>query len=151
MQLTLFTDYVLRTLLYLGTHREETVPASAISEAFRISPDHVAKAAKWLTQRGLVETQRGRKGGLRLARPVRSIRLGALIRETEPHLDLLECFDDRTNTCRLSPGCRLKNALHEARKAFLDVLDGYTLADLLENTPQLLVLLDPRRRRPAVS
>jgi Rrf2 family transcriptional regulator, nitric oxide-sensitive transcriptional repressor len=145
MQLTLFTDYALRTLIYLGTHPGEVVPASTISAAFRISPDHTVKATKWLTQNGYVEATRGQKGGLRLARPASSIRLGELIRGTEPHFDLLECFDDDANACSLSPVCRLKEVLFDARAAFFAVLDGYTLVDLLENRQQLLVVLGRRR------
>src|SRR4051794_30604825 len=63
MQLTRFTDYALRTLLYLGSHPGQVVPASAISDAFGISPDHLAKAAKWLTQHGYVRGARGAGGG----------------------------------------------------------------------------------------
>src|SRR5690606_11793049 len=91
MQLTLFTDYALRTLLYLGSHPDHVIPATAVSEAYGISPEHTVKAAKWLTQRGYVRAQRGKGGGLKLALDPRTIGLGALVRETEPHLDLLEC------------------------------------------------------------
>jgi Rrf2 family nitric oxide-sensitive transcriptional repressor len=146
MQLTLFTDYALRTLMYLGAHPGEVVPASTISEAYRISLEHTAKAAKWLTQRGYLRAQRGNGGGLTLARPPESVRLGALIRETEPHLDLFECFDTARASCPLTSACKLKAALFRAREAFLDVLDSYTLADLITNSPELLQLL-PRAKR----
>jgi Rrf2 family nitric oxide-sensitive transcriptional repressor len=149
MQLTLFTDYALRTLIYLGSHPDEVVPASTISAAFRISPDHTVKATKWLTQQGYVEALRGQKGGLRLARPPGAIRLGELVRASEPHFDLLECFDEDTNTCAISPVCRLKKVMFDARKAFFAVLDDYTLLDLVENRPQLLVVLG--RRGPTTS
>jgi Rrf2 family transcriptional regulator, nitric oxide-sensitive transcriptional repressor len=141
MQLTLFSDYALRTLIYLGTHKEKLIPASAIADAFGISPDHVAKAAKWLTQRGYVHAQRGKTGGLSLARAPSSIRIGQLISETEPSLDLLECFNAKSNRCPLTPACKLKKALYEARHAFVAALDEYTLADLLGNAPQLVQLL----------
>ena len=146
MQLTRFTDYALRTLLYLGTHPGEVVPASAISEAFGISPDHLAKAAKWLTQHGYVRGARGAGGGLTLARDLGSVTVGELVRATEPHAGVLECFDAEVDFCKLAPACRLKGALAEATRAFYAVLDGYTLADLLQNREQLLQLL-PRARR----
>ena len=141
MQLTLFSDYTLRTLMYLGAHPGQVVPASAISEAYGTSSDHMAKAAKWLTQRGYVTAQRGKTGGLLLARDPHTICVGALLRETEPRLDLVECFDREHNTCPIAPTCKLKNALYQAREAFFAVLDGYTLADLLTNRDQLVPLL----------
>jgi Rrf2 family nitric oxide-sensitive transcriptional repressor len=142
MRLTLFTDYAFRTLIYLGAHPDQVIPASAIANAFGVSSDHVAKAAKWLTQRGYIGTQRGKTGGLRLARPPSSIRIGQLVSETEPNMELLECFNAKNNRCPLTPSCRLKKALHEARRAFVAALDEYTLADLLDNAPQLVQLLD---------
>jgi Rrf2 family nitric oxide-sensitive transcriptional repressor len=141
MQLTLFSDYTLRTLIYLATHPGEVVPASRISDAFGISSDHVAKAAKWLTQRGYVSAQRGKMGGLTLACKPATIRIGQLIVETEPHMNLLECFDRETNRCPITPACKLKKALAEARAAFVATLDAYTLEDLLTNRPQLVQLL----------
>ena len=141
MQLTLFSDYALRTLIYLGSHPERVIPASQISDAFGISSDHVAKAAKWLTQRGYVTAQRGKTGGLTLSRAPSSIRIGQLISETEPNMDLIECFDAETNTCPITPACKLKRALHQARQAFVGTLDEYTLADLLSNAPELKKLL----------
>jgi Rrf2 family nitric oxide-sensitive transcriptional repressor len=141
MQLTLFSDYALRTLLYLGSHPGQVVPASRISDAFGISADHVAKAAKWLTQRGYVQAQRGKSGGLQLARNPNTIRIGQLVNETEPHMHLLECFDRETNRCPITGACKLKKALFEARAAFIAALDAYTLEDLLINRPQLVQLL----------
>lgn len=141
MQLTLFSDYVLRTLIYLGSHPEEVVPASRISDAFDISADHVAKAGKWLTQRGYVQAHRGKHGGLTLACLPSSIRMGQLICETEPHMNLLECFDRETNRCPITPACALKKALAEARSAFVAALDAYTLEDMLKNRSQLVRLM----------
>jgi Rrf2 family nitric oxide-sensitive transcriptional repressor len=147
MQLTLFTDYALRTLLYLGSHPDQVVPATAISAAYGISAEHTVKAAKWLTQQGYVHAQRGKGGGLRLAQDPKSIVLGALIRKTEPHLDLLECFDPARDSCPVSPACRLKGALFRARAAFLEVLDQYTLADLLVNADAFAQLLPAQALR----
>ena len=141
MQLTRFSDYALRILMYLGAHPGQVVPTAAISEAYDISPDHVAKIAKWLTQHGYVSAQRGKSGGISLAKKPASIRIGALIRETEPHLDLLECFEPKTSRCPLTRACQLKHALGRAHAAFFAVLDEYTLADLLDNSSTLVQLL----------
>jgi Rrf2 family transcriptional regulator, nitric oxide-sensitive transcriptional repressor len=144
VQLTLFSDYALRTLMYLGSHPGRVVPSSHISEAFGVSSDHMAKVTKWLTQRGYVTAQRGKTGGLTLALAPASIRVGQLIAETEPHMNLLECFQLETNTCPLVPACKLKRALLEARTAFVAALDEYTLADLIGNRNQLMQLLAVR-------
>lgn len=146
MQLTVFSDYVLRTLLYLGSHPGQVLPTSQISDAFGISPDHVAKAAKWLTQQGYARAQRGKTGGITLACKPGAIRIGQLICQTEPHMNLLECFDREADTCPITPVCTLKRALAEARKAFVDALDAYTLEDLLTHRPQLVQLLAGNRR-----
>lgn len=141
MQLTQFTDYCLRTLLYLGARPGEITPASGIAEAYGISANHVAKVAKWLTREGIVRARRGSGGGLELAVEPIDLCIGELVRRTEPHLDLLECFDASRNTCPLSGACALERVLHDARDAFLAVLDDVTLADLLHNAPQLVRLL----------
>src|SRR4051794_22037548 len=147
MQLTRFTDYALRTLMYLGAHPDQIVPASAVSAAHGISAEHTSKAAKWLTQQGYVESQRGHGGGLRLARAPARIIIGAGGRESEPHFDLLECFDPASNTCPISSACRLKGVLHRARSAFMAVLDECTLADLVESREQLVQLLGVHQAR----
>lgn len=137
MQLTLFSDYALRVLLYLATHPDRVVPLSEVARAYGISQNHLVKVAQQLAQLELVETTRGRAGGLKLRRAPSSINVGALVRHTEPHLDLVECFDLETNTCPIAPACGLKSALLEARRAFLDVLDGYTLADFASRRSRL--------------
>lgn len=149
MHLTRFTDYSLRTLMYLGARPHEVVPVSEISEAYGISSNHVAKAAKWLTREGYLRTHRGTAGGLQLGMAPSRIGIGSLIRRAE-QLDLLECFDEETNACRLTPACRLRPALQRARDAFQAVLDEYTLADLLdEQVVDLVQLMSPASLRRA--
>jgi Rrf2 family transcriptional regulator, nitric oxide-sensitive transcriptional repressor len=132
-------------LIYVGTRPDQVVPASGVAEAYGISVDHVAKAAKWLTQHGYVRSSRGKAGGIQLARPADSVRLGTLVRETEPDMALVECFRPVGNTCPITPVCQLKHALERARAAFLAVLDSYTLADMLTNAPELIRLLPANR------
>lgn len=148
MQLTLYTDYAMRTLIYLGARPDQTVPVSEISESFGISTHHLAKVAKMLVRDGLVEGRRGRDGGLRLAYAPEDICVGTLVRATEEH-KMLECFDPKTSTCPLTGHCRLERAMHEARDAFFAVLDRYTLADMLENRRELVQLLLPRQAKGA--
>ncbi|HEX2568038.1 MAG TPA: Rrf2 family transcriptional regulator [Polyangia bacterium] len=141
MQLTQYTDYAIRTLLYLGAHREEVVPVTAIAEAYGISAHHLAKVAQMLTREGFVRAQRGKKGGLQLAREPELIAIGEVVRRTEPNFHLVECFDAAHNSCPISGACRLQHVLEDARRAFLKVLDGVTLGELLGNQQQLVQLL----------
>ncbi len=140
MQLTQFSDFSLRTLIFLSAHPEELVPISRIASAFEASPHLLTKAAKLMIQLGYVEGVRGRHGGLRLAMAPEDIVIGEVIRKTEPHLDIVECFSPSTNTCPIRGACELEKALKSAHNAFFEVLDGYTLADLTRR-PQALIRL----------
>mgnify|MGYP000181248711 CR=1 FL=1 len=141
MQLLTYTDFALRALIYVGSHPVEPVPASAIAHAYDISSDHVAKATKALTRAGLLRATRGAGGGVVLAKPAEDINLGAVVRLFERGRGLVECFGPGASTCRITPSCQLRHALKEAESAFYAVLDRYTLADVIENRPQLARLL----------
>lgn len=146
MRLTSYTDYSLRVLLYLGTQPKDRLTSiREISEMYRISNNHLTKVVYGLGKLGLVETIRGRNGGIRLARVPEKINVGWVVRQTEEELDIVECFDDERNQCILSPACRLKGVLKEALNAYLSVLDKYTLADLLINIDELKVLFQSDR------
>jgi Rrf2 family nitric oxide-sensitive transcriptional repressor len=147
MQLTLFSDYALRIALYLGAHPERRCSVEEISRAYGISRAHLVKVVQRLTELGLVGSTRGRGGGLHLARAPEDINLGALVRATEPHFDLVECFDGETNTCPIAPACGLKGTLLRAQRAFLAVLDAQTLADISPHPARLVTLWGPARRR----
>lgn len=144
MQLTQFSDYALRILLYLGAQPDESgdtlVALADISRAYDISYHHLSKVAQQLAALGYIDTVRGRTGGIRLARPPAEINLGEVVRATEPHFNLVECFDPATNTCPIVPACGLVKVLVEARKQFLAVLDGYSLADILTKKRELIRL-----------
>jgi len=140
VQLTQFSDYSLRLLLYLAAHPDRLVPIDEVSRAYGVSHHHLVKIVQLLVDRQLVASTRGRGGGLRLNRQPADINVGALVRITEPHFDLVECFDRTTNTCPIEPACGLKQVLRDARRAFLDVLDGRTLADFLPRAPELIRL-----------
>ena len=130
MQLSLHADYALRVLIYLGTHPGRVIPTQEISSAYAISKNHLVRVVHTLQSHGYLDIHAGRAGGLTLALPPQSIRLGDVIRHSEPNLRLVECFDQQTNTCPIAPVCGLKGMLNEALLAFLDSLNRYTLADI---------------------
>lgn len=138
MRLTQWSDYSLRVLMYCAAcaQREKPATISEIAEAHGISRSHLTKIVMTLSGMGLLETTRGRGGGLRLLKPAQEIVLGEVIRLTETDFTLVECFDSEHNTCRLDGHCRLKGTLQRAMDSYLAVLDGVTLADLLEPMPQ---------------
>jgi Rrf2 family nitric oxide-sensitive transcriptional repressor len=102
-----------------------------------------------LSEFGYVDTVRGRHGGVRIAKPAVDIVLGALVRQTEENLTLVECFDPEHNRCPISSDCLLAGTLDEALQAFLAVLDRHTLADMLQPREQLVPLL--ARREPVAN
>ena len=130
MQLTAFTDYTLRTLIYLAIEEGRRATIAEIADAYGIAENHLTKVVLQLGQAGDVETLRGRGGGLRLARPAAEISIGAVVRRTEPGLALAPCLG--TGNCVITPACGLRPVLAEALDAFLAVLDRYTLADLVD-------------------
>lgn len=141
MQLSKFSDYSLRVLVYVAVQAPEKVSIDQITGAYGISRNHLIKVVQRLSALGLLETRRGKGGGIRLGRPAGEIRVGSVVRMTESTVPLLECFDAERNTCRLTPACRLKAALREAEDAFFDALDRYTLADVVSNRDSIRRLL----------
>lgn len=137
LHLTNYTDYALRTLVFLGTRPENSLTyIKEISDVYKISKNHVSKVVYELGQMGLIETIQGRNGGIRLAVAPNTINIGKIVRKTE-NLAVVECFNHSTNTCIISPICKLKHALYDAVEAYLKVLESYTLADVIHNQTQL--------------
>jgi Rrf2 family nitric oxide-sensitive transcriptional repressor len=133
MRLTRFTDYSLRALMYLGRHEGSLVSIADVAHAYRIKENHLSKVVAHLARIGLIETLRGRGGGIRLARPRSQIRVGEVIRGTED-IAVVECF--ASDACPLIGACRLAPAIQQALDAFLAVLDRYTLNDLVAIRPK---------------
>jgi Rrf2 family nitric oxide-sensitive transcriptional repressor len=151
VNLTKFSDYSLRLLLYLAVHKDRTVSIAEVSRAYGVSPHILVKVAQLMINEGLVASVRGRRGGLRLDKSPAEINVGALIRRTETTWDLVECFDLSSNTCPIEPACGLKGALKRAQRAFLGALDQHTLADFLPRAPSLIRLLNSSlEQRPAL-
>ncbi|GAA4880650.1 nitric oxide-sensing transcriptional repressor NsrR [Ferrimonas pelagia] len=140
MQLTSFSDFAFRALIYMGTLPEgELTSISKVTELYGVSRNHMVKVINKLGHAGFVTTVRGKHGGIRLARPPASIGLGEVIRALEP-LRLIDCGSP---FCHIVPACRLKDVLQQATDAFVQVLDQYTLADMLSDNPELIALLAP--------
>lgn len=141
MQLTLYTDYSLRVLLYLGLNTRRVATITDIAESYGISRNHLVKVVHNLVAEGFIKSVRGRGGGLALAQSPDKINIGNMVRHTEVTFDLVECFDLKSNTCPIAVACFLKNALYEAQQAFMGVLDHYTLEDVLANRDWLRSVL----------
>jgi len=137
MQLTQFTDFSLRVLIYLARLPEPgQATITEIAEFHKISRNHLVKVVNKLGNQGFIQTTRGKGGGLRLGRPAHTIGLGEVVRLTESNMDLVECFNPKTNQCCIAQGCALKASLYEARRAFMAVLDKYTLEDAAKMPPR---------------
>jgi len=138
MQLTLYTDYSLRVLVYVGLKTSGLATISEIADAYGISRNHLVKVVHNLSSQGYIEALRGKGGGLRLSRPAAQIIIGDVVRHTEPNFNLVECFDrEDPGACPITPMCRLKGSLGKAFGAFMAVLDEVTLADVLSNRQEL--------------
>lgn len=133
MRLTRHTDYALRLLMFLAIEPDELHTIEEVARRYKISRNHLMKITQTLVQAGFVESLRGRGGGLRLGRAVEAINLGAVVRATEDGFALVECFDPVRNTCVVTSACDLRGPLEEALRAFLGVLDRYSLGDLVKN------------------
>ncbi|MBS0966313.1 RrF2 family transcriptional regulator [Acetobacter okinawensis] len=135
MRLTLYTDYALRTLLYLAVHTDRRVSIREVAQTYGISENHLVKIIHHLGRGGFVHTQRGRGGGLTLGRPPEEICVGDVVRHTEEDMALVGCMScsgDGPVPCLLAGGCHLRGVLGSALDAFMGVLDKTTLADLLQ-------------------
>ncbi|HWA80125.1 MAG TPA: Rrf2 family transcriptional regulator [Acetobacteraceae bacterium] len=131
MRLMNFTDFGLRVLMLLGAAPERTRTTEDLARALGISRNHLVKVLQHLAASGYVHTMRGAGGGVRLARPAASIRLGEVVAWLERGQPLVECFRADGGACPLTPCCRLRGALSRARAAFLESLNGETLAECI--------------------
>ncbi|EPW5502089.1 nitric oxide-sensing transcriptional repressor NsrR [Vibrio vulnificus] len=138
MQLTSFTDYALRTLIYLASLPDnEQTNITDVTELFGVSRNHMVKVINRLGQLNYIQAVRGKNGGIRLNRPAKTILVGEVVRDLEP-LDLVNCS---VEFCHITPACRLKERLYRAKLAFLAELDDCSIAELLDDNAELLILL----------
>ena len=130
MRLSEYTDYTLRVLMYCAANRQRLVTIGELAEHHGVSKNHLMKIVNDLARQGLIETTRGRGGGLRLLKKPEAIRIGDVVRASETDFRLVECFDARTNLCNLTPSCRLKHLFQAALQAYFKTLDAATLAQV---------------------
>lgn len=140
MQLTQFTDYSLRALIYI-TLKKTTCTIKDIADAYAIPTHHMNKIIHNLAKLDIIKTVRGKSGGMTMAINPEDINLRALVLKLEPHFDLVPCFNKEKANCFIAPVCKLKHVFHEAQKAFMNVLDQYTLADVLYDQAALNTIL----------
>lgn len=131
MRLAEYTDYTLRVLMYCASNPDRLVTIAEMADSHDLSRSHLMKIVNDLARQGVLDTTRGRGGGVRLLQRADEIRIGEVVRAAETDFRLVECFDEDTNTCSISPTCRLKRLLHTALSAYFTELNGATLADLV--------------------
>lgn len=141
MRLTVFSDYTLRVLMYLALDRSRLATIPEIAAAYGISENHLMKVVHHLARAGVVESVRGKGGGIRLARAPEAIRLGAIVRASEGAAPIVQCLADDPGACVITGPCRLKGILVNAFDALYASLDRHTLADLVDRPRTLKQLL----------
>jgi Rrf2 family nitric oxide-sensitive transcriptional repressor len=132
MKLTQYSDLGLRLTMYLALRHGEPVTIGEASERLSVSKNHLVKVSHQLTCAGLIESIRGRNGGVRLAMPPEQLTVEQVLRATEDNFDLVECFGG-ANTCVIAGACKLGTALEDAREAFFASLRQVSMADLVSN------------------
>ena len=148
MRLTMMSDYALRVLLFAAAHPERLVTIDETQEIYGISRGHLMKIVGTLASEGILRSQRGRSGGFTLGQPPEQIRLGDVVRLTEPDFEMVECFSP-DNACAITPFCGLPRVVTEALAAFMAVIDRYTLADLIIRPQDFGTIAVTRNERPS--
>lgn len=143
MKFTSYTNFALRSLQLAALKSPALIRVDDVVRVHGLARPHIVKIVHELGLAGYIETQRGRGGGFRLARPAQEIIVGDVVRLTEGPLDLVECFNPENNTCPLIGICKLSRALQEATRAFMAVLDDLTLADIASNRSDLMARIAP--------
>ncbi|HWI83098.1 Rrf2 family transcriptional regulator [Ramlibacter sp.] len=136
MRLAEYTDYTLRVLMYCASNPDRLITISEMAQAYELSKNHLMKIVSDLARQGLIETTRGRGGGVRLVKAPSEIRIGDVVRASETDFRLVECFDESTNTCMIANSCRMKRLFGKALMAYFQELDGATLADIVAPAPR---------------
>jgi len=130
MQITRYTDYSLRVLIYLAVNQDKSVTINDIATSYQISKNHLMKIVQQLNQQGYLLATRGKNGGIKLNKPTADINIGSLVRKIEDKSKLIECFGP-DNHCVITPSCQLKGLFAQAQENFFKTLDTVTLQDLI--------------------
>ncbi len=141
MRLTRQTNYAIRILMYCASNDGQLSRIPEIAAAYSVSELFLFKILQPLVENRLVETVRGRNGGVRLGRPAQDITLFDVVRVTEDSFSMAECFENDAAECPLVDSCNLNAALREALNAFFAVLEKHTVADLTRDRGMMRDLL----------
>jgi Rrf2 family transcriptional regulator, iron-responsive regulator len=141
MRLTRQTNYAIRALMYCAASDGGHVRVGEIANAYAISELFLFKIIQPLVEAGMIETLRGRNGGIRLAKPAAEITLLDVVKVTEDSFAMAECFESGDIDCPLIDACGLNVALRKALNAFFDVLSQYTIEMLVKEKPNMRALL----------
>jgi Rrf2 family nitric oxide-sensitive transcriptional repressor len=150
MRLAEYTDYTLRVLMYCAANPERLITIAELADQHGLPKNHLMKIVSDLARQGILETTRGRGGGLRLLKQPADIRVGDVVRASETDFRLVECFDRRTDSCTLTPSCRLRGVFGAALQAYFKELDAATLADITGPLPRSRAATGSRRAATAV-
>lgn len=137
MRLSRYTDYAMRILFYLASKPDQLATVAQIAKTYDISKHHLVKIVQDLVKFGYVQSTKGRGGGMKLAMRAEDIKLGQIIRKTEADLQLVDCIG-----CHIASACALPGPLHKAVAAFIHILDGYSLHDIVTASPDIAGLLN---------
>ena len=135
MRLTDYIDYTLRVLMFCALHPERSITIAELADSHAVSKNHLMKIVNDLARQGLLQTTRGRGGGLRLLKSAADIRIGDVVRQSETDFRMVECFDTQHNACTLTAQCQLKQVIKTALNSYLAELDKVTLADITAPRP----------------
>ena len=141
MRLTRQTNYAIRILMYCAANPGRLSRVPEIAAAYSVSELFLFKILQPLVENKLVETVRGRHGGVRLGKPADEISLFDVVRVTEESFAMAECFESDSAECPLVDSCALNAALREALGAFFAVLERHTIKDLVAARPNVRSLL----------
>lgn len=149
MRLTRQTNYAVRMLMYCAADPENLSRIPDIAKSYSVSELFLFKILQPLAKAGIMETVRGRNGGVRLARPADQITLLDVVKTTEENFTMAECFENDASECPLVDSCGLNSALRRALNAFFEVLSEYTIDDLVKARPDINALLGLDELLPA--
>ena len=135
MRLTDYTDYTLRVLMFCALNPERSITIAELAASHAVSKNHLMKIVNDLARQGLLQTTRGRGGGLRLLKPAADINIGDVVRQSETDFRMVECFDASHNACTLTAHCQLKQVFRTALQSYMAELDKVTLADITQPKP----------------
>lgn len=131
MQLSKFSDYAFRALIYLAKNEDKLCTVEELARELETSEHHMKKVVHKLATAEYIHSMKGRNGGLRLGMEPTEINLGRVLELTEENMNIFACFQDHSDCPLLGSGCKLKRIAYSAMQDFMKRFSAYTLQDLL--------------------